>query len=202
MSSEDIGKTAFVCHKRHFEFLRMPFGLKNAPAVFQKLTTQVLEPCAEFATSYIDDEVIFSPSCDAQVGHVKEVLQRLREAGLTASPKKGRWGCEMVEFLGHRIGGGRASFPESRIRALRDYVKPSTKRGLRTFMGVVGFYRRYINMLAKHTTTLSPATAKSKPNVVTCTKEMCEAFHVICQSVCDACALEIPLLNHLQITYY
>jgi len=193
MKSEDIAKTAFVCHKGHYEFLRMPFGLKNAPAVFQKLTTQVLEPCAEFATPYIDDVVIFSPSWEMHIGHVRKVLSRLREAGLTASPKKCRWGCEVVEFLGHKIGGGKTSIPESRVKVLRDYVKPRTKRGLRTFLGVVGFYRRYINMLAKHTATLSPATARSEPNVVTWTKDMCESFHAICQSVCDACALEIPL---------
>jgi len=73
MSSEGIAKTAFVCHKGHYEFLRMPFGLKNAPAACQKLTTSVLDPCAEFATPYIDDTVIFSPSWEMHVEHVRKV---------------------------------------------------------------------------------------------------------------------------------
>ena len=57
---EDVHKTAFVCHKGHYEFVRMPFALKNAPAVFQKLTSRVLEPCSAFALPYIDGIVIFS----------------------------------------------------------------------------------------------------------------------------------------------
>jgi len=181
MREEDIDKTAFVCHKGYFEFLRMPFGLKNAPAAFQKLTSQILETCAEFATPYIDDIVIFSTAWHEHIQHVRDVLLRLRKAGLTASPKKCRWGCEMVEFLGHRIGGGRAGIPEGRVQALRNYTKPRTKKELRTFRGVVGFYRRYIRMLAKHTTTLSPATAKAEPNVVAWTEVMNEAFHAICK---------------------
>jgi len=62
MREEDVDKTAFVCHRGHFEFLRMPFGLKNAPAMFQKLTSRIFDTCAEYATSYIDDIVVFSTS--------------------------------------------------------------------------------------------------------------------------------------------
>ena len=84
----DVPKTAFEYHRGHFEFVRMPFGLKNAPAAFQKLTSRVLGRCSAFAIRYIDDIVIFSMSWEEHVGHVREVLSRLREAGLTASPKK------------------------------------------------------------------------------------------------------------------
>jgi len=95
--------------------------------------------------------------------------------------------------LGHRIGGGRAGIQKKRVQALRNYTKPRTNKGLRTFLGVVGFYHRYIHMLAKYTATLSPATAKAEPNVVAWTKVMDEAFHAICKCVCDGCELEIPL---------
>jgi len=78
----------------------------------------------------------------------------------------------MVEFLGHKIGDGKTSIPASRVKSLRDYVMPRTKRGLRTFLGVVGCYRRYINMLVNIKATLSPATARSEPNVVTWTKDV------------------------------
>jgi len=188
MGEDNIDKMAFVCHKGHFEFVCMPFGLRNAPATFQKLTSKVLDTCTEYATPYIDDIVIFSSSWEAHTKHIRQVLLRLREAGLTASPRKCKWGCEMVEFLRHRIGRGIASILESRLKALREYVQPRTKRGLRTFLGVVGFY-----MLAKHIATLTPATAKSEPNIVVWTKEMGEAFRAICMSVCNACELEIPL---------
>ena len=193
VTEEDTQKTAFVCHKGHFEFLRMPFGLKNAPAIFQKLTSRVLEPCSEFALPYIDDIVILSSSWEEHAQHVRKVLLQLRKAGLTASPKKCTWGSKVVEFLGHKLGDGKMSIPDRRVRALREYMRPKTKRALRTFLGVVSFHRRYINMLAEHTADLSPATGKSAPNVVDWTEERGKAFHAICQSVCDACALEIPL---------
>jgi len=146
-----------------------------------------------YATLYIDDVVVFSKDWETHTQHVRQLLLRLREAGLTASPKKCRWGCEVVEFLGHRIGGGRASIPESRVHALRDYIRPRTKRGLRTFLGVVGFYRRYIEMLGKYTAILTPATAKAQPNVVTWTEEMGEAFYAIRNAVCGAYELIIPI---------
>ena len=193
VKQEDIPKTAFVCHKGHFEFVRMPFGLKNAPAAFQKLTSKVLEPCSSYALPYIDDIVIFSSSWEEDVGHVREILSRLREAGLTASPRKCTWGGKVVKFLGHSLGEGKVSIPERRVNAMREYIRPKSKRGLRTLLGVVSFYRRYIDMLAKLTAALSPAMVKSEPSVVVWTEERSQAFHAICKLVCDSCALEIPL---------
>ena len=171
----------------------MPFGLKNALAAFQKLTSNLLEPCSSFAIPYIDDIVILSSSWENHVGYVREVLSTLREAGLTASPKKCTWGGKVVEFLEHSLGEGKVSIPESRVKALRNYNKPRSKRGLRTFLGVVSFYSRYINMLAHHTAALSPATAKFEPSVVVWMEERNGAFHALCKLVCDACALEIRL---------
>ena len=142
VESQDIHKTAFVCHKGHYEFMRMPFGLKKATVAFQKLTSKVLEPCAKYALPYIDDIVIFSRNWEEHVHHVREVLARLREAGLTASPRKCTWGGKVVEFLGHKLGDGKVSIPDRRVEAMRQYVKPRTKKALRTFLGVVCFYRR------------------------------------------------------------
>ena len=193
VSDEDVHKMAFVCHKGHYEFLRMPFGLKNAPAVFQKLTSRVFEPCLAFALPYIDDIVIFSKNWEEHVRHVRQVLQRLREAGLTASPRKCVWGGKVVEFVRHKLGEGRVSIPDRRVKAMKGYVRPKTKRALRTFLGVVSFYRRYIEMLAKHTATPSPATGKSAPSVVVWTEDRSQAFRAICELVCNACVLEIPL---------
>ena len=125
--------------------------------------------------------------------HVRQVLQRLREAGLTASPRKCVWGGKVVEFLGHKLGDGRVSIPDRRVKAMKEYVRPKTKRALRAFLGVVSFYRRYIEMLAKHTAALSPATGKSAPSVVVWTEDRSQAFRAICELVCNACVLEIPL---------
>ena len=91
------------------------------------------------------------------------------------------------------MGEGKISIPESRVKPLRNYIRLRSKKGLRTFLGMVSFYRQYINMLAEHMAALSPATAKSEPSVVVWMEERSKAFHAICKLVCDSCALEIPL---------
>ena len=93
----DIHKTAFVCHQGKFEFLRMPFGIRNAPAIFQQLMQKLFRGCREFCSPYMDDLIIYSSSWKEHVVHVRKVLQclreaGLREAGLTANPAKCYWG--------------------------------------------------------------------------------------------------------------
>jgi len=148
MRESDIPKTAFICHRGKFEFLRMPFGhsqVKNAPAVFQELMQGLLNPHKSFSTAYMDDVVIYSETWSDHILHIDVVLRALRGAGLTANPKKCRWGGTSIEFLGHQIGGGRMSMPEHRAQALSNYTRPSTKKGLRAFLGSIGFYRRYVS---------------------------------------------------------
>ena len=89
-----------------------------------------------------------------------------------------------MQFLGHKVGDGKISIPENRVEAVRHYVIPRTRKGLRRFLGILGFYRKYIDMLAKHTAVLTLATAKASPNIVDWTKERNQAFHAICESVC------------------
>ena len=132
MLTEHIGKTAFVCHRVNFEFLRMPFGVKNAPAVFH-LMTQIMKDCSKFARPYMDDVVIISTSWEDNKGRVRRVLECLRKAGLTAHPKKCCWGGILMEFLGHKVRNGQMMIPGSRAKALLDYTRPTTKRGLGSF---------------------------------------------------------------------
>jgi len=193
MAPEDQCKTAFACHRGKFQFTRMPFRVMNAPAMFQDLMGRLLDDCREFARPYIDDVIIFSDSWERHKGHVRAVLERLRGAGLTANHKKCCWGGTWMEFLGHRIGGGRMMVPEKRVEAIRTYKKPATKKGLRAFLGVVSFYRRYIAMLAKETATLSPATFKGAPSRVQWTRDMERAFIAIRECVCDTVMLHVPL---------
>ena len=75
---------------------------------------------------------------------MKEVLSRLKGAGLTANPAKCVWGGQMIEFLGHHVEHGYMSIPAKRVEALANYTRPSTKRGLRSFLGAISFYKRYV----------------------------------------------------------
>ena len=166
MAPEDQCEMTFVCHRGKFQFTRMPFGVMNAPTVFQDLMGRILDDCRGFARPYMDDVIIFSGSWERHKGHVRAVLERLRGAGLMANPKKCCWGGTWMEFLRPRIGGGRMMVPEKRVEAIRTYKKPVTKKGLRAFLGVVSFYHQYIAILAKETATLSPATSKGAPSRV------------------------------------
>ena len=160
-----IEKTSFICQGR-FEFTRMPFGVKNAPAVFQELMQRVLHDTVKYATPYMDDVVIYSATWDDHINHIREVLTRLKTAKLTVNPDKCVWGGRTMTFLGHQVGDGKMSLPEHRVKALAEFKKPATKNGLRSFLGSVGFYRRYAKQLAKQTALLTPHTSKQAPSRV------------------------------------
>ena len=140
MKETDIPKTVFICHQGKFEFLRMPFGVRNVPAVFQTLMDEVLEGRQAYPRAYMDDIVIFSDEWDQHEVHVREVLTALKSAGLTANSSKCRWGWgsgggggggggESMEFLGHTIGKGVNSVPNSREKSIASYKQPKTKNG-------------------------------------------------------------------------
>ena len=171
----------------------MPFGVQNAPAVFQALMTKLFSECNLFCSSYMDDVVIFSKNWEDHKHHVREVLKRLKEAGLTANPAKCYWGGTKMEFLGHLVRDGNMSILSKRVEAVANYSKPVTKRGLRSFLGAISFYRRYVELLASETVVLSPSMAKLAPSKVLWMTEMESAFTNICECISNACILTIPL---------
>ena len=106
----------------------MLFGVKNAPAVFQELMQTIFREDSLYCSPYIDDLIIFSSCWSDHVKHVRKVLTKLQEAGLTANPAKCRWGGNKMEFLGHLVGEGTMSVPEHRVEALASYSRPVTKK--------------------------------------------------------------------------
>ena len=193
MVDTDIEKTAFTCHRGKFEFLRMPIGVKNAPAVFQQLMQDILTDYREFTAAYMDDIVIYSGSWESYLAHIDTVLTALKQAGLTANPTKCRWSGTAIEFLGHQVGGEELIIPAHRVQALSQYTKPTTKKGLRAFLGSVGFYRRYMKDLGQQTAVLTPLTSKRAPQRVDWSVEGMEAFNTIISFISNASSLCIPL---------
>jgi len=140
-----------------------------------------------------EDIVVYSDSWNDHLKHIRVVLGRLREAGLTASPKKCYWGESTIEFLGHSVGGCRMALPTHRAEALSQYTRPTTKKGLRAFLGSIGFYRRYVLRLASQTAILTPHTSKTAPSKVVWTEEGERAFMSICANISECCSLCVPL---------
>ncbi len=108
----------------------------------------VLEHCLEYARPYIDDIIIFSLDWESHLQHVASVLKALKVAHLTANPLKCEWGGRQILYLGHVVGDGRLAVPEDRARAMLDYKPSKTKSGLRSFLGSISYYRRFIKNVA------------------------------------------------------
>ena len=152
----------------------------------------ILRQDITYCTPYMDYIVIFSNSWKEHVVHIKTVLTKLRKAGLTANPDKCRWGGQLMEFLGHLLEG-KMMLPAHRAEALSKYSKPVTKKGLRAFLGTIGFYRHYVELLASQTAILTPLTAKQALSKVVWTTEGKRAFSTICETISNSCALCTPL---------
>ena len=146
----DCPKTSFCTPWGKFQFRFMPFGLRNGPAVFQRLMDNLLHRDKEYSQVYIDDIAVFSNTWEEHCQHIGVVLSRLKEAGLTANVKKCQWAQTQVEFLGHVVGKGKVCPADLKVQAVKDFPMPRTKKGVRQFLGLTGYYRRFIPKFAEH----------------------------------------------------
>ena len=193
ISQGDCTKTAFCTPWGKYEFLFMPFGLRNGPAVFQRLMDRVLDLERNFSQVYIDDIVIFSESWEEHCCHISQVLCKLGEAGLTANVSKCAWGQTQIEFLGHMVGQGLVSPAQAKVQAVRDFVMPTTKKGIRQFLGLAGYYRRFIDHFADHTYHLTEATRKLAPERVSSSSDLFDEFMYIKDALCVIPSLTLPV---------
>ena len=106
----------------------MPFGLQGAPATFQRLTDKVVQGLETFSAVYLDDLIVFSETWEKHLQHIRAVLQRLREAGLTAKPRKCQFGMAQCAYLGHIVGSGLVHPEPAKIQAVKDFPVPQTKK--------------------------------------------------------------------------
>ena len=143
VTPDDIAKTAITTPFGLFEFVRMPFGLRNAAQSFQRFIDQVLLGL-EFCFAYIDDLLIASPDPATHRKHLRLVLTRLQEHGLVINPDKCEFAQSSLHFLGHLVDAtGIRTLPD-KVTAIQQYPQPTTLRELRQFLGLVTFYRHFI----------------------------------------------------------
>ena len=192
VNGPDQHKTAFTTPYGLYQFKRMPFGLKGAPATFQRLMDQVLRGLSGFAAAYLDDVIIFSSTWAEHLWHLEEVLNRLKEARLTAKPKKCQLGMRQCSYLGHVVGGGEVRVEKQKVEAVQRISRPETKKGVRTFLGLTGYYRRFIPDYATVAVPLTDMTRKSRPNMVTWTPEGVAAFEKLKGALCSPPVLKTP----------
>ena len=143
--------TAFETPRGLFQFRTMPFGLVNSGASFD---------------SFVDDMWIFTETWKDHMTSLRQVLDRLRSAKLTAKPSKCMIGYDSIECLGHNIVGQTVRPQEDKIQAIRDAPRPSTKRQIKSFLGLAGFYRRFISNFSSIASPLTDLSKKNKPNSI------------------------------------
>ena len=161
MTQDSREKTAFVCHRGLFQFKRMPFGLTNGPAVFQRMMNHVLAPyLGKSVMVYLDDIVIFSRNPEEHEQHVAQVLEALQAAQLTVKLSKCEFGKPEVKLLGFVVSGeGITSDPE-KTRAIAEMAPPRDVKGIRSFLGMCSYYRQCIPDYAKVAGPLVKLTKK------------------------------------------
>ncbi len=153
-------KTAFNTPRGHFEYLVMPFGLSNSPAVFQALVNDVLRDMVDqFIYVYLDDVLIFSSSLQEHVQHVRRVLQRLLENGLFVKAEKCAFHAQSVPFLGYIISSEGMRMDPDKVKAVLDWLTPDSRKVLQRFLGFANFYRRFIRNFSQLAAPLTALTS-------------------------------------------
>lgn len=156
MARADVPKTAFRTHSGHYVFFVMSFGLTNAPSTFQSLMNDIFRHfLRKFVLVFFDDILIYSRSWSEHLQHLRQTFQVLYNHSLVINPKKCLLGRQTVEYLGHVVSGSGVHMDPSKVSAVRQWPTPKSVRGLRGFLGLTGYYRRFIRDYGK-TQLLSP----------------------------------------------
>ena len=164
MHPEHKHKTAFSTPFGHYEFLRMPFGLRNAPATFQQLMDQVLTGIqGTDVFIYLDDIVIYTPSLEEHELKLERLMKRLREAQLKLQPDKCEFLRPEVVYLGHVISEEGVRPGNNKLVAVQEFPRPQNIKNVRQFLGLAGYYGRFIKGFSDIAKPLTSLTKKDAP---------------------------------------
>ena len=164
LNPEDMEKTAFSTDRGHYEFVVMPFGLCNAPATFQRAMDQLLRDLREFCQAYMDDVITFTEGdYDTHILQLETMLQRLQSAPMVAKPAKFKPLQRELKFLGHIISRHTIKPDPAKTSAVHAFPTPKRVKDLQSFMGLVGYYRRFIPHMATTAASLYRLFQKDVP---------------------------------------
>ena len=161
IKEKDRYLTAIATPLGTFQYRMMPFGVKNAPSCFQRLMDQVLEGCSDFAKVYIDDCLIFSKTAEEHLAHLTRVLERFDKFGLVLRLTKCFFGEREIQYLGHLVNAEGVKPASDNLRKILEHKVPANLKELRSFLGLVGFYRKFINRFSDITKPLNELVKKN-----------------------------------------
>ena len=194
VAEEDQDKTTFTCHAGSYKFLRLPFGLRNAPATFQRAMDIILSRVRwKFVLVYLDDIIIFSRDVDEHLRHLESVLKLLQEAGATLRLPKCHFFKEQVKYLGHILRPGKLAIYGRNLEAINKAIPPKTKTQVRSFLGMCNVYRRFVRGYTKIAHPLNQMVRKEQPETwdMLAPKEL-EAFNQLKKALITAPILALP----------
>ena len=192
---EDVPKTAFNTRYGSYEWLVIPFGLRNSPALFQSTMNKVLnEFLDDFVMVYLDDILIYSKTKTDHEAHVRKVLQRLREEELIANIRKCEFFKTELEFLGFLISGAGTLPSRNKIKAVQEWPVPTNVQEVRQFVGLASHYRQFIRDFAALASSLTDLTrgTGAKRRAITWSDECQHAFDEIKSRLSQAPVLSPP----------
>ncbi|GKA80045.1 putative reverse transcriptase domain-containing protein [Tanacetum coccineum] len=188
---EDILKTTFRTRYSHYEFQVMPFGLTNAPAVFMDLMNRVCKPYLDkFMIVFIDDILIYSKNKQEHEEHLKLILELLKKEELYAKFSKCEFWIPKAQFLGHMIDSKGIHVDPAKIESIKDWASPKSPTEIRQFLGLAGYYRRFIEGFSKIAKPMTKLTQKKVKFEWGDKQEA--AFQLLKQKLCSAPILALP----------
>nr|GEU83661.1 hypothetical protein [Tanacetum cinerariifolium] len=186
----DIENTAFRTHSGHYEFKVMPFGLTNAPSTFQAVMNDLFRPyLRRFILVFFDDILIYSPSMEQNKSHLEQALKLLHDNRFFAKLSKCCFGQEQVVFLGHVISSKGVSVEEEKISAVKSWPTPTTVKEVRGFLGLSGYYRRFVR---NYGLIARPLTALSKKDGFLWSDTALKSFNDLKHALLTTLVLRLP----------
>jgi hypothetical protein len=183
--------TAFTTESGSYQFRRMPFGLINAGATFNRMMRKLLHCCSN-TDHYVDDILGHTMTWSQHMDMLRELFRRIKDAGLTVKPSKCSIGYDRMGFTGHVVGHGRIGMEDDKLGRIRDAPVPETKKQVRSFLGLAGYYRKFIPSFAEIASPLTDLTKKGKPNKLVWESEHQQAFQALKDMLTSAPILRMP----------
>lgn len=188
---EDRSKTGFITQEGHYQWTCLPFGLKTAPAIFQRILSSILRKnnLKNFTENYIDDILIFSETFEEHLIHIEQVLRAIIKEGFRLKFKKCTFASESIKYLGHIIENNTVRPIKDNLISIQNFPTPKTQKNIRQFLGKINFYHEYI---PKISIKLDPLHRLLRKDVKFNWTEDCEkSFMEIKKLLCAQPVLEI-----------
>ena len=190
--------TAFTSSEGLFAFRKLPFGMVNAGASFCRMMRKLLEGLEEFE-NFVDDIIEHTEDWKDHLRALRELLDRLRAACLTVKPSKCMFGYFELCFLGHFVGKGKLRPLDEKVQAAKKCSRPTTKKQVRSFLGLIGYYRKFIPNFSTVAFPLTELTRKGSPSKVVWTLDTERAFRTLIATLTKAPILCLPDIDQVFI---